>query len=98
MTAYSGTCSGQRTEQSDSLSQIPFAATAMAVDLDDHELGAVAFKADTANIPSCLSYGVCICLRATSSWLWQFAMSTEKSAIFTRRKINAGAWTSWVQL
>ena len=70
----------------------------MADDLDNHELGAVAFKDDTANIPSGFSYGICFCFKATSSWLWQLAMSTEKSAIFTRRMINAVAWTDWVQL
>ena len=86
------------TWRSDSLSRIPFATAAMADDLDDHELGAVAFKFDTANIPSGLSYGICLCFRATSSWFWQFAMSTEKSSIYTRRKVNAGAWTDWVQL
>lgn len=70
----------------------------MAGDLNDHELGAVAFKYDTANIPNGVSYGICLCFRATSSWFWQFAMSTEVSAIYTRRKINATEWTYWVQL
>lgn len=70
----------------------------MADDLDDHVSGAIAFKFDTANIPNGVSYGICLCFRATSSWFWQFAMSTEVSAIYTRRNINAGAWTDWVKL
>ena len=82
----------------DSLSRLPFATADMADDLNDHELGAVAFKFDTANIPNGLSYGICLCFRATPSWFWQFATSTEKSSIYVRRKVNAAAWTDWVQL
>lgn len=70
----------------------------MAEDLNDHELGAVAFKYDTANIPPFASYGICIGFRATSSWFFQVAMYTDHNAVYTRKKINAGAWTEWVAL
>lgn len=82
----------------DSLSQIPFATKAMAEDLDDHELGAIAFKYDTANIPPGASYGICIGFRATASWFWQISMCTDGNAVCVRRKVNARAWTAWVAL
>ena len=82
----------------DSLSRAPFATTIMAEDLNDHEVGAVAFKYDTANIPSGFEYGICICLRATTSWLWQIAISTNKNAVFIRNKVNNASWSAWTSL
>jgi hypothetical protein len=70
----------------------------MAKDLNDHELGVIAFRDKTENIPTFAGYGICIGIGGMSSWLWQIAMYTTSAAIYVRRRINDENWTAWVAL